>query len=443
MTTSLTAPIRISIPLILMTAIFAVPGCKSKSKEVDSPAVTADVKQTATDPTAESQKESAPAVAADDGKDWYRAELDFDEHGKMPFFLKLPGSPKKGTALLANGEERFAVAYSWSDGEVSITPPWAYQTEIVASLRDGALVGEWTRNTPLWGEVVREFEAHPVTGPDPKTRFAEAAPPTVDLSGTWHFSFETHGDGKGNFTQSKDGVLSGYIRPAPLGDFRYLAGNVSANRFSLSSFNGNIAHLITAEVAPDGQSLTGMLSMQNIWNEPFTAKRVDEGFDVEPPIRLKEGATRVSIPQLEKFKGKPVIVEIFATWCPNCNDAAPFFRELYDTYHPQGVEMIGLKYDLLEDSEVLDEAFDAYAGLYDGVPWEVATIKTTPQTWAKAMPKELEEWYGFPITLFINTDGTVHQLYAGYYGPAAGEDHKRNKALFRRWTEEIIASGGE
>jgi len=48
---------------------------------------------------------------------------------------------------------------------------------------------------------------------------------------------------------------------------------------------------------------------------------------------------------LTDFKGKVVIVNFWATWCPGCVAEMPHFVELYDKYKQQGFEMIGMSLD--------------------------------------------------------------------------------------------------
>ena len=48
---------------------------------------------------------------------------------------------------------------------------------------------------------------------------------------------------------------------------------------------------------------------------------------------------------LENNKGKVVIVDLWATWCPPCRKEIPGFINLYSKYKDKGVEIIGIAFD--------------------------------------------------------------------------------------------------
>lgn len=68
-----------------------------------------------------------------------------------------------------------------------------------------------------------------------------------------------------------------------------------------------------------------------------------EKFKPAPDFTLKdlEGKTV----KLSDFKGKVIILDFWATWCPPCRMEIPHFRALYGKYKSKGLEIIGVSLD--------------------------------------------------------------------------------------------------
>jgi peroxiredoxin len=47
----------------------------------------------------------------------------------------------------------------------------------------------------------------------------------------------------------------------------------------------------------------------------------------------------------ESYKGKVVLVDFWATWCPPCRKEIPHLREAYAKYHDRGLEILGISLD--------------------------------------------------------------------------------------------------
>jgi thiol-disulfide isomerase/thioredoxin len=54
---------------------------------------------------------------------------------------------------------------------------------------------------------------------------------------------------------------------------------------------------------------------------------------------------------VEHYKGKPLIVTFWATWCEPCRDEYPMLNELAKQYAPQGLQVVGV--DLDQDGDLI------------------------------------------------------------------------------------------
>ena len=48
---------------------------------------------------------------------------------------------------------------------------------------------------------------------------------------------------------------------------------------------------------------------------------------------------------LSALRGKVVLVEFWATWCPPCKDAVPEMNKVYDTYKDKNVQVLAISLD--------------------------------------------------------------------------------------------------
>jgi thiol-disulfide isomerase/thioredoxin len=53
---------------------------------------------------------------------------------------------------------------------------------------------------------------------------------------------------------------------------------------------------------------------------------------------------------LAKYKGKPLVLNFWATWCEPCRDEYPMIVELAKEFKPQGISVIGV--DMDDDSDI-------------------------------------------------------------------------------------------
>lgn len=102
-------------------------------------------------------------------------------------------------------------------------------------------------------------------------------------------------------------------------------------------------------------------------------------------VRLKKGAAPLPFKgndlagqpvSLAAYKGKVVLLDFWATWCPPCREEVPNIVRTYNKYHGQGLEIVGVSLDREGDKEKLisytKENKMPWRQVYDGKYWQAA-----------------------------------------------------------------------
>jgi thiol-disulfide isomerase/thioredoxin len=106
--------------------------------------------------------------------------------------------------------------------------------------------------------------------------------------------------------------------------------------------------------------------------------------------------------RLASFRGRPMIINFWATWCGPCRQEIPQFVELVDKYKDKGFTVLGISID--------DEPADLRAfALAFKINYPVLVGKDHDD-----LQEAYEAAEGVPISWFIRKDGTVALKHAGY-----------------------------
>ena len=83
---------------------------------------------------------------------------------------------------------------------------------------------------------------------------------------------------------------------------------------------------------------------------PTAARALDVG-DPMPPIAVKKWVANTPV-TASTLRGKVVVVEFWATWCPPCRQSIPHLNKLHDEYGKKGVVICGITQE--EEGTVAD-----------------------------------------------------------------------------------------
>ena len=122
--------------------------------------------------------------------------------------------------------------------------------------------------------------------------------------------------------------------------------------------------------------------------------RIQPGPAPDFEIPLYSGGTF----RLSQQRGKVVLVNFWASWCPPCREEAPVLERAWENYHDRGVVMVGV--------DVWDDQRDARAFMKEfGV-----TYPNGPDSTGLNVDYGLT---GVPETFFIRPDGTIARHWIG------------------------------
>ena len=116
---------------------------------------------------------------------------------------------------------------------------------------------------------------------------------------------------------------------------------------------------------------------------------------------------------IAEFKGKVIVLDFFASWCPPCKKEIPDFIELQKSYSDKGFTMVGVS--LVNESDTkrfVKKTGINYPVLVDD---ETASNKYGPI-------------HSIPTTFVIGKDFKIAKMYIGY----------RSKNVFEKDIQELL-----
>lgn len=365
----------------------------------------------------------------------------------VPFIVRFKYKNKKLTGTLLNGKEKIPLNdISYVKKEISI-PLQNYELSLELKQQDDKnVVGHLVRHnknpkveTPLIGVygISKRYDIK-----------KEKA--LIDLNGKWALEME---DEKGNKSPGianlvqKGNKLSGSIL-TPTGDYRYLDGHVWSDKFEAASFDGVYNYVFKGSLKQDKKTKEEKMEASLLSNTVTIVKGKKD-----PKAALPDAYKQTEIKELkfifpdlkgqsvslnhEKFKGKPVVVQIFGSWCPNCLDEMNYLIPWYNENNKRGVEIIALAF---ERSLSPDDARKQLLKVQKkkNVPYVILQAGSTAEDKPAEKLPGLKNFISFPTTIFLNKNHEVVKVHAGFSGPSTGEFFEQWKKEFNQQIDELL-----
>ena len=103
--------------------------------------------------------------------------------------------------------------------------------------------------------------------------------------------------------------------------------------------------------------------------------------------------------QLDDYRGKPILISFFASWCLPCTEEAPIINSIYDEYGPKGITFLAIA---VSDEEKNARQFVSKHKL--GFPAGLDDAGKIHKAFGIS---------GIPAIVFIDKDGMTRRIHSG------------------------------
>ena len=114
--------------------------------------------------------------------------------------------------------------------------------------------------------------------------------------------------------------------------------------------------------------------------------------------------------KLSELKGKPVLIDFWATWCPPCRDSIPGIEKLYKSYSGKGLVVLGISLDQGGWDDV--KSFVTEQGI------TYIILKGTDDVTTKYHVRTI------PMLVIVDKEGKIYKRYLGF-----GDDDQLEKDI--------------
>lgn len=253
---------------------------------------------------------------------------------------------------------------------------------------------------------------------------------------------------------TKDGMLYGTFI-APDGDYGLLEGRPSAPPLQLSRFTGWQAIAIVLE--PQGDSWSGKFYAASNKRPQSFSLRPRSDLNVAVPAQKQ---TVMKNPKAEffftgvslsgetvrntddRFKGKALILDIMGTWCHNCLDEAPVLQQLQQQYGKDGLEIVGLSFEISDDPAVAKKNLQLFKDRF-GITYTLLFCGSLDDENVKMrLNSQLDNFFAYPTAIFVDKNRQVRSIHSGFKGPGTGDEFQSEILEFQNLASSLVKGNG-
>jgi len=370
---------------------------------------------------------------------------------EIPFRFEIAQNGNQVQGFFFEGDRKIGSSSGSFSGGHLILEYDILETTLEVTFLDDQFAGTYRFNRSGNALLIR---AHRFT---PASADTAAAP---QISGSWDMrrvpqEVKTASDNQtwNLFLRQSGAEVSGSILRVD-GDTGFLVGRWQSGRLVLSHFAGQGPLLFEAKLNADGTLAIALNRGGNyiaVRKSEARAKGVPDPPDPTRYTSVKDPTVpfRFSFPGLDgkivsntdpQFKGKVVILAIGGSWCPNCQDEAPFLVDLYKEFHSQGLEIVGLMFEADADPALARPRVQTFIRRF-GIPYPML-LAGTPDDIGQKIP-QLVNFGAYPTSIFLGRDGRVRSVHAGFASQATGQEYVRLKGEVRSLVRRLLTENSQ
>jgi thiol-disulfide isomerase/thioredoxin len=104
--------------------------------------------------------------------------------------------------------------------------------------------------------------------------------------------------------------------------------------------------------------------------------------------------------RLSDFRGKPVLIDFWATWCPPCRAAIPGIEKLHKTYSGRGLVVLGIATD--------EGEWDPVKSFVSSYGMSYTVLKATEDVLSEYQVRTI------PMLVLLDKEGKIVKRYLGF-----------------------------
>jgi thiol-disulfide isomerase/thioredoxin len=139
---------------------------------------------------------------------------------------------------------------------------------------------------------------------------------------------------------------------------------------------------------------------------PAALKYQHQPYKLGRPFKLSVRTLDGKTIEVANWRGKVVVVDFWATWCPPCVATVPKLVQLYQDGHPKGLEFLGIS----NDSNIGD--LKAFLASHKEMAWPESFNPSGREGW-HALAAQMDV-HAIPTTFIVDRNGILRSIESGF-----------------------------